>query len=108
MTPTPKKQRKQLTIVEKLQIIEMKEVKGYGFAKIAREKKLHEASVRTIYGLQAIRPLLSQMSPSGDICVWLVNFFNGYFTSNRNLYFKCFNQNKIAIFTSKMKDFYKF
>ena len=49
MTPTPKKQRKQLTIVEKLQIIEMKEVKGYGFAKIAREKKLHEASVRTIY-----------------------------------------------------------
>ena len=42
MTPTPKKQRKQLTIVEKLQIIEMKEVKGYGFAKIAREKKLHE------------------------------------------------------------------
>ena len=47
MTPTPKKQRKQLTIVEKLQIIEMKEVKGYGFAKIAREKKLHEASKAT-------------------------------------------------------------
>ena len=43
MTPTPKKQRKQLTIVEKLQIIEMKEVKGYYACDFARENDPNEA-----------------------------------------------------------------
>ena len=43
-----KKLRKHLTLKEKLEIIEMKG-NGYSFAKIAREKKLSESSIRTIY-----------------------------------------------------------
>ena len=44
-----KKERKHLTLREKLEIIEMKDVKKYSFAKIAHDKKMNESSVRTIY-----------------------------------------------------------
>ena len=43
-----KKQRKHLTIQEKLQIIELKE-NGSTFAKIEKDKKMNESTVRTIY-----------------------------------------------------------
>lgn len=44
-----KKERKHLTLAEKLEIIDMKDKQGYTYAKIANEKKMNEASVRTIY-----------------------------------------------------------
>ena len=43
-----KKQRNHLTIQEKLQIIELRE-KGNTFAKIAKDKKMNESTVRGIY-----------------------------------------------------------
>ena len=48
VAPKKQQQRKHLTLQEKLEIIELRE-KGSTFAKISKDKKMNESSIRTIY-----------------------------------------------------------